>query len=120
MARSRFPAHVYGRGEEPDARFSLANERTFLAWITAALALISVGIGLEALVPGLHPGFRKAAAVVLIVSGLAAPIQAWFGWVRVERAMRESRPLPAPVLAPWLAVAVAVAGVLVLLGILIP
>ncbi len=27
-------------GEEPDYRFSLANERTFLAWISTALALL--------------------------------------------------------------------------------
>ena len=27
--------------EEPDYRFTLANERTFLAWIRAALALIA-------------------------------------------------------------------------------
>ena len=29
-------------GEEPDYRFSLANERTFLAWIRTALALLAV------------------------------------------------------------------------------
>ncbi|WP_157593348.1 YidH family protein, partial [Sedimentibacter sp. B4] len=46
-ARPRFPRSVYARGSEPDARFSLANERTFLAWISAGLALISVGVGLD-------------------------------------------------------------------------
>lgn len=28
-------------GQEPDYRFSLANERTFLAWIRSALALMA-------------------------------------------------------------------------------
>ena len=116
----RFPTSVFGVGEEPDARFSLANERTFLAWISTGLALLSVGVALDALVPGLHPGLRKAASVVLVVSGIGAPIQAWFGWLRVEAALRERRPLPAPRLAAWLAVALTAAGVLVLLGMLIP
>ena len=34
----RFPAAVYREGEEPDPRFSLAKERTFLAWVGTALA----------------------------------------------------------------------------------
>lgn len=113
----RFPASVYRRGNEPDARFSLANERTFLTWITAGLGLISVGVGLSVLAPDLHLGLRKAAALVLVAAGVAAPVQAWFGWVRVERALREGRPLPTPVLAPWVAVALVVAGGLVLLGV---
>lgn len=45
---ARFPQSVYGQGEEPDARFSLANERTFLAWIRTSLALIAGGVALEA------------------------------------------------------------------------
>ena len=35
----RFPARVYRAGTEPDPRFTLANERTFLAWIRTSLAL---------------------------------------------------------------------------------
>ena len=34
----RWPSRVYAHGHEPDPRFSLANERTFLAWIRTALA----------------------------------------------------------------------------------
>lgn len=32
-----FLLHVYGQGEEPDPRFTLANERTFLAWMLMSL-----------------------------------------------------------------------------------
>ena len=32
-------------GSPPDYRFSLANERTFLAWIRTGLALIGGGLG---------------------------------------------------------------------------
>jgi putative membrane protein len=31
-------------GTEPDYRFTLANERTFLAWIRTALALLAGGV----------------------------------------------------------------------------
>lgn len=33
-------------GEAPDYRFSLANERTFLAWIRTALGFLAAGLGL--------------------------------------------------------------------------
>ncbi|NLT31088.1 MAG: DUF202 domain-containing protein, partial [Propionibacterium sp.] len=38
MARERFPKSVYSTGTEPDPRFTLANERTYLAWIRTSLA----------------------------------------------------------------------------------
>src|SRR6185312_1745313 len=37
--------HWHELGEEPDYRFSLANERTFLAWIRTALALMAAAVG---------------------------------------------------------------------------
>jgi putative membrane protein len=114
---NRFPARVYGIGTEPDPRFTLANERTFLAWIRTALALLAGGVALEALGVPLQPGFRLAASLVLVITGAVAPVQAWFGWIAVERSMRESRPLPSSRLAAPVAVSVGIAGVLVLLGI---
>jgi putative membrane protein len=115
----RFPARLYSAGVEPDARFTLANERTFLAWIRTSLAFIAAGVALEALVPGMLPGFRIAASVVLIATGIAAPIQAWLGWVAIERALRESRPLPSPFLAAPIGIAIVVVGILVLLGLVL-
>jgi putative membrane protein len=114
----RFPRRVYGEGTEPDVRFTLANERTFLAWIRTSLALIAGGVALEALGLGLQPGFRLAASIVLIVAGIAAPAQAWVGWMRIERALRRDRPLPSASLSLPLVIAVVVAGMLVLLGVL--
>jgi len=119
MSSSRFPRSVYGHGDEPDARFSLANERTFLAWIGAGLALISVGVGLQALAVDLQPGFRLAAAVVLVLAGVACPVQAWLGWVRVESALRERAPLPFSPLVAVLPIALVVAGVLIVAALLL-
>ncbi|ADG74079.1 protein of unknown function DUF202 [Cellulomonas flavigena DSM 20109] len=114
----RFPRWVYGVGTEPDARFSLANERTFLAWARTGLALLAGGVALEALDLPVEPGMRLAAAVVLIALGSTAPAVAWWGWARGERAMRRGDPLPAPVGFGLLVAGVAVAGVLVLIGLL--
>ncbi|TRY18571.1 DUF202 domain-containing protein [Tessaracoccus rhinocerotis] len=119
VARQRFPQSVYSHGEEPDARFTLANERTFLAWIRTALALMAGGVALEALGLGLQPDLQLAASVVLMLTGILAPVQAWFGWARNERALRNNTPLPNPMLALPVVVAVAVAGGLVMLGLVL-
>jgi putative membrane protein len=95
-------------GEEPDPRFTLANERTFLAWIRTALALVAGGIGLEAFVPRLAvPGLRPTLAVGLVLLGSAVSATAWARWVRTQRAMRIGAPLPVPRLAPLLAFGIA-------------
>ena len=117
--RPRFPAGLYRAGSEPDPRFTLANERTFLAWIRTGLAFVAAGVALEALVPGLQPGFRLAASIVLVLTGIGTPIQAWLGWVGIERALRQGRPLPSPALALPIALAVVVAAVLVGVGFLL-
>ncbi|GAB7192917.1 hypothetical protein NUM3379_36260 [Kineococcus sp. NUM-3379] len=112
----RRPRSVYGTGSEPDARFSLANERTFLAWIRTSLALLAAGVALEALRVPVHPGLRLAASLVLLALAVAAPVQAWRGWARTERAVRRAEPLPAPVLAGPLAAGVLLAVLLLLVG----
>lgn len=115
----RFPRWVYRAGAEPDARFSLANERTFLAWARTALALLAGGVALEALDLPVEERLRLAAAVLLVVLGVLTPVLAWLGWARAERAMRRGDPLPAPLGFVVLVTGVAAAGVLVLVGLLL-
>lgn len=119
LADGRFPRSLYSRGEEPDPRFTLANERTFLAWIRTALALLAGGVALEVLGLDLHPALRLAASLVLIGTGLLTPALAWIDWLRTEAAMRTSRPLPSSLLGPALAGAVTVAAVLVASAVLL-
>jgi inner membrane protein YidH len=116
MSAARFPRWVYREGSEPDPRFSLANERTFLAWIRTALALTAGGVALEALALPLLPGLRLAASLLLLGLGLAVPVLAWTGWCATERALRRGEPLPSSRVAPLLAVGAAAVSALVLLG----
>jgi putative membrane protein len=101
-------------GEDPDPRFSFANERTFLAWIRTALALMAAGIALEAFAPRLVvPGLRQVLAALLVLAGIATSAMAFRRWLRSEQAMRERRSLPAPTVAPWLSYGVAVVALAV-------
>ena len=112
----RFPRWVYGTGDEPDARFSMANERTFLAWVRTSLALLAGGVALEALDLPVEEHLGLAAALLLVGLGAVCPWVAWWSWARAERAVREHRPLPAPLGFALLVVGVGLAGVLVLVG----
>ena len=118
MTRPRFPRRVYAVGTEPDPRFTLANERTFLAWIRTALALIAGGIALEALALPLQPALRMSASIILLALGLLVPVLAWFTWGNVERALRRGAPLPGSNVALPVVLGVAAVAVLILLGIL--
>ncbi|WP_299036983.1 YidH family protein [uncultured Pseudokineococcus sp.] len=115
----RFPRRVYGVGDEPDPRFSLANERTFLAWVRTSLALLAAGVALEALALPVDADLRLASAVVFVVLGLLAAAQSWLGWARAERALRRARPLPSPALAPVVAGGVVLASALLVVGMLL-
>lgn len=114
-----FTRTIFPDGNEPDARFTLANERTFLAWTRTALAFLAGGIALGAFdVTGIPPGTQTFAAATVIVIGMAIAAGAAIRWVRVERALRHGRPLPAPAIAPLLGVGILVASIVVLVGLL--
>lgn len=82
-------------GADPDYRFTLANERTFLAWFRTALALIAGGVAVVQLVPEFaFPGARHALGIVLTVMGGALAGLAVRRWQRVQAAMRRDEDLP--------------------------
>ena len=113
--RGAFHERVLGGGTEPDPRFTLANERTFLAWIRTSLAFLAGGIALEAFTEDLFsPAVRTFLAVVLLLLGMLLSAGAAVRWLNVERAMRRQAPLPVPLIVPLVALGGAVAsGVLV-------
>jgi putative membrane protein len=112
----RRPRWVYDAGEEPDPRFSLANERTFLAWVRTALAMLAGGVALHALGLPETAWVRGALAVLLVVLGGLMTLFAMVRWARVERAMRTRSPLPAFSLGYLLTGAVLIGAVLLALA----
>jgi inner membrane protein YidH len=85
---------------EPDIRFTLANERTFLAWNRTALALVVAGLGIVQLLPPFPrvPWGRHALGVPLIVLGAVVSVTAYLEWRRTQTALRRSEPMPQSVL----------------------
>jgi putative membrane protein len=114
----RFPRSVYSVGAEPDPRFSLANERTYLAWIRTSLALMAAGVALQVFDIGGGSVPSVVASVMLIVSSIGVPLHAWWGWARTEKSMRMSEALPSPRIGLPLAFVLAAVGVLVLWSVL--
>jgi putative membrane protein len=81
---------------EPDPRFTLANERTFLAWIRTALALIAAGVAVDEFV-GLRTTLeRLALSVPLMALGAVIAFRSPRRWRDIQTALRTGTALPAP------------------------
>jgi putative membrane protein len=81
--------------QEPDYRFTLANERTFLAWIRTSLALIAGGVALVQLVPSFGiPGVRHGVSAFLVATGGVLAVLSLRRWQQVQDAMRRDIDLP--------------------------
>ncbi|MEV5281990.1 DUF202 domain-containing protein [Streptomyces sp. NPDC051994] len=105
------PQRIDEEGETPDYRFSLANERTFLAWIRTSLALIGGGFAVDQFLPELRWGVRVGLALALLAAGVLCALRAVDHWVRCERAMRRGEDLPVTRFPTLLGLAVAVVAV---------
>ena len=86
--------------KEPDIRFTLANERTFLAWNRTALALVVAGLGIVQLLPPFPrvPWGRHVLGIPLIALGAIVSVTAYLEWRRTQTAMRRREPVPQSVL----------------------
>lgn len=88
---------MFGVGEEPDPRFTLANERTVLAWVRTSLAFVVAGVA-----AAVADGVVDTGPLLGFVAVLSVTVAAWLAvsallrWGRTERAMRLGLPLPAP------------------------
>lgn len=110
----RRPVSVYGVGSEPDARFSLANERTALAWVRTGLGLVAGGVALTSFATFAElPVMLDVVAAVACLAGAGLALYSLRAWSRNEVALRTGRPLPAPSALPVLVVGVVVMGILI-------
>lgn len=88
------PSEVTG-GHEPDYRFTLANERTFLAWQRTALGLLAAAVALVQLVPRLAmPGSRSVFGVGLALLAMSTSTMGLLRWRQADQAMRRGGRLP--------------------------
>jgi putative membrane protein len=98
----------------------LSNERTALAGVRTALAVIAAGVGLAALVHATDlSDFLRWCAAALCLAGALLAISTVVRWARVERAMRLDVTLPAPTGLHIVVVIVAVVGLGIALLILL-
>ncbi|MFD5632342.1 YidH family protein [Streptomyces sp. NPDC127072] len=105
------PRDVDAEGSTPDYRFSLANERTFLAWLRTALALIGGGFAVDQFLPDLRWGWRVGLALALLAAGVLCSLRAVNHWARCELAMRKGEDLPVSRFPAVLSIVVAVVAV---------
>ena len=102
---------------EPDYRFTLANERTFLSWIRTALALMAAAVAVVHLLPDVGvTGTRRVIGGFLIVAALTISVFAYPRWLSVQRAMRTGEPLPRTFVLPVVAALLTVAGVIAMIA----
>lgn len=103
-------------GEDPDPRFTFANERTFLAWNRTALALIGGGLAAGQLLDFETPAVRLVVSLAPILLGGVLALASYRRWEANERALRLGEPLPETP-PRWLAFALA--GLALVLAVLV-
>lgn len=108
-------------GGDPDYRFSLANERTFLAWMRTSLAILAAGVLLDQFSVKLG----SQVFVVLVSAGLCLvaailSVLSYIKWRDYEVAMRHKRVLPLSRAMIFLSGVVLLLGILLTALILIP
>lgn len=103
-----------------DPRFTLANERTFLAWVRTSLALVAGGAGIAAFGHAvMGQSARLVLSAVLLLMGAALAGSSYGRWRRLEHAIREGRDLPPSPLVPLLAGTVAVVALALLVLVMV-
>jgi putative membrane protein len=103
--------------QEPDYRFTLANERTYLAWQRTALGLLAAAVAVVQFAPELRvPGRGELVGLVLTVLATVTAAVGLWRWRQVNRAMRRGTSLPRHPTPAYLAVGLCVIGVLVLVA----
>ncbi len=98
-------------GDDPDYRFSLANERTFLAYLRTSIAFFAAGLAVVELVDLFERElYDRLLGVSLLLVGLVISASSYGQWRRREEAIRRSTALPYSAVPLFAAVAMTVIG----------
>ena len=92
-----------GRPSEPDVRFSLANERTLLAYQRTTIGLMGAAIAVAHFF-GDEPVVLTLSAALMVTAGIAA-VGGYQHFRQVDRAIRTGEPIPSGPAAHLLSVA---------------
>jgi putative membrane protein len=102
--------------QEPDYRFTLANERTYLAYLRTALACYAGGLSaVQFLDLGPDRWPARIIGVVLVTAGIVVTAGAFRRWQQNLTAMRRGSPLPVTRLPLMLGATIAMVGLIGLL-----
>lgn len=91
---TRSPRAVFDAGDEPDPLYTLANERTYLAWLRFSVTLLAAAVAVDRLFlerPRYGSEVLALGLVMIAVAACGLGVRRW--WV-TERALRLRRPLP--------------------------
>ncbi len=103
------------RPPELDARFTLANERTFLAWLRTALGLLAGGVALDRLGPDGNSGdggtAHSAVVGLCVLLSVGLVIGGYLRWASVQRSLQAGEAVAVTPLVSLLAVGVVVLAV---------
>ncbi|KRF06464.1 hypothetical protein ASG88_20165 [Nocardioides sp. Soil777] len=91
---------------EPDIRFTLANERTFLAWVRTAIGLVAAGVAVFHLFD--ESVATTTLSLILLASAALSGIAGFSHFRAADQAIRRGETLPTRTLT----LAVMTAGVL--------
>lgn len=108
---SRFPRGVYDVGREPDPLYSLANERTYLAWLRFAVTLLAGAVAIDRLLVERPRVASEIAALSLVAVAFGTCGLGVRRWLVTERALRLRRPLPGFGAPMFVVLAILLAGV---------
>lgn len=103
--------------DEPDYRFTLANERTYLAWMRTAIGLLAAGVAVAYLNGFEVPG-RSVLAGALVVLAMVTGGLAYRHWRVTDRAIRAGKPLPRPPMIAVLSIAMTIVAGWALVGLI--
>ncbi|MFC7360748.1 YidH family protein [Nocardioides astragali] len=91
---------------DSDIRFSLANERTFLAYERTAIGLVAAALAVFHLLDPSWP--QRLLGLLLLASAVVAASGGWLRFRQADRAIREGRDLPAGTTVHVMALAILV------------
>jgi putative membrane protein len=77
---------------DPDIRFTLANERTFLAWVRTAIGLVAAGVAVFRLLDA--SAATTVLTAVLLAAGALAGCVGYLHFRGADRAIRRGDTMP--------------------------